>query len=108
MLRGCAAWRRIRRMVSRPDGFWRSRRSMTVRRVPDKGADSVVEACARVLLPLADRLETITYDNGNEFAWRSQPRWGPLSHFCQPLSLVGTRPRARSCFNFDYGKPGSR
>jgi hypothetical protein len=25
-------------------------------------------ACARVLLPLADRIETITYDNGKEFA----------------------------------------
>ena len=34
----------------------------------DKSADSVVRACARVLLPLADRIKTITYDNGKEFA----------------------------------------
>src|ERR1700733_8995579 len=34
----------------------------------DKTADSVVRACTRVLLPLADRIETITYDNGKEFA----------------------------------------
>ena len=33
-------------------------------KLPDKNADSVVQACARVLLPLADRIETITYDNG--------------------------------------------
>src|SRR5208282_1306102 len=37
-------------------------------KLPDKSADSVVRACARVLLPLADRIETITYDNGKEFA----------------------------------------
>ena len=33
-------------------------------KLPDKNADSVVQACARVLLPLADQIETITYDNG--------------------------------------------
>ena len=37
-------------------------------KLPDKNADSVVQACARVLLPLADQIETITYDNGKEFA----------------------------------------
>ena len=34
-------------------------------KLPDKNADFAVQACARVLLPLADRIETITYDNGN-------------------------------------------
>jgi hypothetical protein len=29
-----------------------------------------VQACARVLLPLANRIATITYDNGKEFASR--------------------------------------
>jgi IS30 family transposase len=33
-------------------------------KLPGKSADAVVQACARVLLPLADRIETITYDNG--------------------------------------------
>jgi len=37
-------------------------------KLPDKSADSVVRACGRILLPLADRIETITYDNGKEFA----------------------------------------
>ena len=37
-------------------------------KLPDKSANSVVQACRRVLLPLADRIETITYDNGKEFA----------------------------------------
>ena len=29
-------------------------------KLPDKNADFVVQACARVLLPLADQIETIT------------------------------------------------
>jgi IS30 family transposase len=37
-------------------------------RLPDKTADAVVAASARMLGPLADRVETITYDNGKEFA----------------------------------------
>jgi len=37
-------------------------------KLPDKSANSVVQACRRVLLPLADRIQTITYDNGKEFA----------------------------------------
>ncbi len=41
-------------------------------KLPDKNADSVVQACARVLLPLADQIETITYDNGKEFASHAQ------------------------------------
>jgi IS30 family transposase len=36
--------------------------------LPDKTAAAVVQASARVLRPLADRVETITYDNGKEFA----------------------------------------
>ena len=40
-------------------------------KLPDKNADSVVQACARVLLPLADRIETITYDN-EKFASHAQ------------------------------------
>jgi IS30 family transposase len=36
--------------------------------LPDKTADAVVQASARMLGPLADRVETITYDNGKEFA----------------------------------------
>ena len=41
-------------------------------KLPDKNADFVVQACARVLLPLADQIETITYDNGKEFASHAQ------------------------------------
>ena len=37
-------------------------------KLPDKSSNSVVKACARVLTPLADRIKTITYDNGKEFA----------------------------------------
>ena len=36
--------------------------------LPDKTADAVVQASARMLGPLANRIETITYDNGKEFA----------------------------------------
>ena len=64
-------------------------------KLPDKNADSVVQACARVLLPLADQIETITYDNGKEFASHAQiaTSLGALSYFRQALSLVGTRPQ---------------
>src|SRR5271163_2392321 len=49
-------------------------------------ADSVVQACARVLLPLADRIETITYDNGKEFASHVEiaTSLGSLSYFAKP------------------------
>ena len=55
-------------------------------KLPDKNADSVVQACARVLLPLADRIETITYDNGKEFASHAQiaTSLGALSYFAKP------------------------
>ena len=52
----------------------------------DKTADSVVRACARVLLPLADRIKTITYDNGKEFASHVEiaTSLGSLSYFAKP------------------------
>src|ERR1700692_4252080 len=55
-------------------------------KLPDKTADSVVRACARVLLPLADRIETITYDNGKEFASHVEiaSSLGSLSSFAKP------------------------
>ena len=55
-------------------------------KLPDKNADSVVQACARVLLPLADQIETITYDNGKEFASHAQiaTSLGALSYFAKP------------------------
>jgi transposase, IS30 family len=42
-------------------------------------------ACARVLLPLADRVETITYDNGKEFASHVEiaTSLGSLSYFAK-------------------------
>ena len=64
-------------------------------KLPDKNADSVVQACACVLLPLADRIETITYDNGKEFASHVEiaTSAGGAILFCQTISLVGTRPQ---------------
>ena len=55
-------------------------------KLPDKTADSVVQACARVLLPLADRIETITYDNGKEFASHVEIATSlrSLSYFAKP------------------------
>ena len=45
-----------------------------------------MRACARVLLPLADRIETITYNNGKEFASHAQiaTSLGALSYFAKP------------------------
>jgi IS30 family transposase len=55
-------------------------------KLPDKSADSIVQACARVLLPLADRIETITYDNGKEFASHVEIATSlrSLSYFAKP------------------------
>ena len=55
-------------------------------KLPDKNANYVVQACARVLLPLADQIETITYDNGKEFASHAQiaTSLGALSYFAKP------------------------
>ena len=57
--------------------------SQARQKLPHKSADSVVQACARVLLPLADRIETITYDNGKEFASHVEiaTSLGALSYF---------------------------
>ena len=52
--------------------------------LPDKTADAVVQASARMLGPLAHRIETITYDNGNEFAAHVE---------IAALSRLGTRPQ---------------
>ena len=45
-----------------------------------------MQACARVLLPLADQIETITYDNGKEFASHAQiaTSLAALSYFAKP------------------------
>ena len=55
-------------------------------KLPNKSADSVARACARVLLPLADRIETITYDNGKEFASHAEivASLGAQSYFAKP------------------------
>jgi len=55
-------------------------------KLPDKSADSVVRACGRILLPLADRIETITYDNGKEFASHAEivAALGAKSYFAKP------------------------
>ena len=64
-------------------------------KLPDKSAGSVVHACGRVLLPLADRIKTITYNNGKEFACHTEiaATLGAKSVFCEALSLMGTRPQ---------------
>ena len=55
-------------------------------KLPDKSADSVVRACGHILLPLADRIETITYDNGKEFASHAEivAALGAKSYFAKP------------------------
>ena len=55
-------------------------------KLPDKTANSVVKASRRVLLPLAHRVETITYDNGKEFAAHAEiaSSLGALSFFAKP------------------------
>jgi IS30 family transposase len=55
-------------------------------KLADNSADSVLQACARVLLPLADHIETITYDNGKEFASHAEiaTSLGSLSYFAKP------------------------
>jgi IS30 family transposase len=55
-------------------------------KLPDKTANSVVQACRRVLSPLAHRIKTITYDNGKEFASHAEiaTSLGALSYFAKP------------------------
>ena len=64
----------------------RTSKYIKLAKLPDKNADFVVQACARVLLPLADQIETITYDNGKEFASHAQiaTSLGALSYFAKP------------------------
>jgi transposase, IS30 family len=73
------------RLANRHEHEMRRRRQENVR-LADNSADSVLQACARVLLPLADRIETITYDNGKEFASHVEiaTSLGSLSYFAKP------------------------
>ena len=45
-----------------------------------------MQACARVLLPLAEQIETITYDNGKELVSHAHIAisLGALSYFSKP------------------------
>jgi len=36
--------------------------------LPDKSSDAVTRACEQILTPISDKIETITFDNGKEFA----------------------------------------
>jgi IS30 family transposase len=55
-------------------------------KLPDKSSAAVVRACARVLRPVADRIKTITYDNGKEFAAHAEiaASLGARSFFAKP------------------------
>src|SRR5271170_1408834 len=55
-------------------------------KLPDNSANSVVKASRRILLPLASRVETITYDNGKEFASHAEivAALGAKSYFAKP------------------------
>src|SRR5271156_1396502 len=55
-------------------------------KLPDNSANSVVKATRRILLPLASRVETITYDNGKEFASHAEivAALGAKSYFAKP------------------------
>ena len=64
-------------------------------KLPDKNADSVVQACARVLLPA-----TLTASKRSLQQWKNIDLSSPNRNlaggtilFCQALSLVGTRPQ---------------
>ena len=54
--------------------------------LPDKSAASVQKACDASLLPIAHKVETITYDNGKEFAGHAQiaARLGAHIYFAKP------------------------
>jgi len=55
-------------------------------KLPDKSSAAVVRACARVLRPIADRIKTITYDNGKEFAAHAEiaASLGARCYFAKP------------------------
>ena len=54
--------------------------------LPDRSAASVQKACDASLLPIAHKIETITYDNGKEFAGHAQiaARLGAQIYFAKP------------------------
>ena len=54
--------------------------------LPDKSAASVQQACDASLLPIAHKVETITYDNGKEFAGHAQiaAKLGAHIYFAKP------------------------
>lgn len=54
--------------------------------LPDRSAASVQKACDAALLPIAHKVETITYDNGKEFAGHAQiaARLGAQIYFAKP------------------------
>ena len=54
--------------------------------LPDKSAASVQKACDASLLPIAHKIETITYDNGKEFAGHAQiaAKLGAQIYFAKP------------------------
>jgi len=54
--------------------------------LPDRSAVSVQKACDASLLPIAHKIETITYDNGKEFAGHAQiaARLGAQIYFAKP------------------------
>jgi IS30 family transposase len=55
-------------------------------KLPDKSSAAVVQACTRILKPIAARIETITYDNGKEFAAHAEiaASLGASSYFAKP------------------------
>lgn len=55
-------------------------------KLPNKTSAAVVKACARILGPIADRIETITYDNGKEFAAHAEiaAGLGAQTYFAKP------------------------
>ena len=77
-------------------------------KLPHKSAAYVVQACARVLLPLADRIETITYDNGKEFASHAEiaTSLGALSYFAKPYHSWerGLNEHTNGLFRRDFPK----
>lgn len=55
-------------------------------KLPDKTAAAVVKACKRKLRPITDRIKTITYDNGKEFAAHAEiaADLGAQTYFAKP------------------------
>ena len=66
----------------------RTSKDTKLAKLPDKNADFVVQACARVLLPLADQIETIitTMEKSSPLTPKSQPRWGHYPILPSPIT----------------------